>query len=319
MSTYIDIAISLIAVYVAFSLLVSWVNEQLATAMQWRANNLKDGIAHMFGGDNGVVNQIYAHPLIAATIKDGKDPQYISPRQFSAALISCLETEAKVADAGRILSVDAQWAIKQLPSGALRSGLQSIYDQAGRDYTLFIHGIENWYDDQMDRISGWYRQHTSRVILIVAAIVVPLLNIDTISIVKQVSCESGLRAAIAGQIEKNPNVTEQEIVQNVFANISVGWRTSREVQPCPAGGGATPSASSDKKAVTTPAQAVLHWQVARWYFWSFWLLKVLGLALTTVALAQGAPFWFDLLKSIVNVRNAGNVPAPAQPPPARAA
>jgi hypothetical protein len=38
------------------------------------------------------------------------------------------------------------------------------------------------------------------------------------------------------------------------------------------------------------------------------LLKLLGWTFTIVALALGAPFWFDLLGTIVNVRNAGSVP-----------
>ncbi|MGH9495065.1 MAG: hypothetical protein ACRD3B_08720 [Candidatus Sulfotelmatobacter sp.] len=40
----------------------------------------------------------------------------------------------------------------------------------------------------------------------------------------------------------------------------------------------------------------------------WWLLKLLGLAATTLAVSQGAPFWFDLLQKAVNVRLSGNAP-----------
>jgi hypothetical protein len=43
-----------------------------------------------------------------------------------------------------------------------------------------------------------------------------------------------------------------------------------------------------------------------------WLLKFLGILLTAVASSQGAPFWFDLLKKIVNVRLTGLNPSEAQ-------
>ena len=36
-----------------------------------------------------------------------------------------------------------------------------------------------------------------------------------------------------------------------------------------------------------------------------WLIKLFGLFITGVAAAQGAPFWFDILKNVINVRNAG--------------
>ncbi|MEU7908022.1 hypothetical protein [Actinoplanes sp. NPDC049118] len=41
-----------------------------------------------------------------------------------------------------------------------------------------------------------------------------------------------------------------------------------------------------------------------------WLLKLLGLALTAAAAAIGAPFWFDLLNRLVNLRSTGRRPGP---------
>lgn len=44
---------------------------------------------------------------------------------------------------------------------------------------------------------------------------------------------------------------------------------------------------------------------------------LLGWMLSGIAIAMGAPFWFDLLSKIVNVRNTGSKPkqAPEQTPP----
>ena len=40
-----------------------------------------------------------------------------------------------------------------------------------------------------------------------------------------------------------------------------------------------------------------------------WLTKLLGLVITGAAAAQGAPFWFDILKKFVNVRGTGTNPS----------
>jgi hypothetical protein len=40
-----------------------------------------------------------------------------------------------------------------------------------------------------------------------------------------------------------------------------------------------------------------------------WLAKILGMLITGGAAAQGAPFWFDILKKMVNVRGTGANPA----------
>jgi hypothetical protein len=40
---------------------------------------------------------------------------------------------------------------------------------------------------------------------------------------------------------------------------------------------------------------------------SIWI-TILGWLITAVALSAGAPFWFDMLKRLVNIRNAGIKP-----------
>jgi hypothetical protein len=42
-----------------------------------------------------------------------------------------------------------------------------------------------------------------------------------------------------------------------------------------------------------------------------WLLKLLGWLITVFALSFGAPFWFDVLGKVVNMRSSGPKPAGA--------
>jgi hypothetical protein len=48
--------------------------------------------------------------------------------------------------------------------------------------------------------------------------------------------------------------------------------------------------------------------------WTFFWAKLLGLLLTTFALSLGAPFWFDTLNKIINIRAAGRAPATTPAP-----
>jgi len=41
-----------------------------------------------------------------------------------------------------------------------------------------------------------------------------------------------------------------------------------------------------------------------------WLAKIIGLLLTGAAISLGAPFWFDLLNKVVNLRATGKKPEP---------
>jgi hypothetical protein len=44
-----------------------------------------------------------------------------------------------------------------------------------------------------------------------------------------------------------------------------------------------------------------------------WLAALVGWALIALAVSQGAPFWFDLLNKLVNLRSTGQRPTVPQP------
>jgi hypothetical protein len=49
-----------------------------------------------------------------------------------------------------------------------------------------------------------------------------------------------------------------------------------------------------------------------------WLVKVLGWLVTGLAVSLGAPFWFDLLNRVVDLRGAGRRPeSTPEPAPAK--
>ena len=39
-----------------------------------------------------------------------------------------------------------------------------------------------------------------------------------------------------------------------------------------------------------------------------WPNKLIGLLLTTFAISLGAPFWFDILNKVINLRSSGKAP-----------
>jgi hypothetical protein len=50
-------------------------------------------------------------------------------------------------------------------------------------------------------------------------------------------------------------------------------------------------------------------------FWSIWPARLLGWMLTILAISLGAPFWFDMLNKLVNIRSAGKSPDEAAKTP----
>lgn len=90
--TIIDIAISLIFVYLILSLLASEIQELLTTLLQWRAVHLKESIEGLLAGDNQgeditkvreLSNQIYDNPLVKGLNQEAKGFLARLPRKFS--------------------------------------------------------------------------------------------------------------------------------------------------------------------------------------------------------------------------------------------
>lgn len=75
-----------------------------------------------------------------------------------------------------------------------------------------------------------------------------------------------------------------------------------------AGAGATAAAAQDS---TNRAAAGTHLRPSvpsNRGEWLAFLVKLVGLILTAIAVSLGAPFWFDMLNKIINIRSAGRAP-----------
>jgi hypothetical protein len=77
-------------------------------------------------------------------------------------------------------------------------------------------------------------------------------------------------------------------------------------------GAALSTSSSTQQAVSTLLGSGLTFT---WYHgFTWWTLA--GLFVSWLAVSLGAPFWFDVLKTFISVRNAGPKPQPSQAAPA---
>ncbi|HYK54739.1 MAG TPA: hypothetical protein VEV38_14550 [Candidatus Eremiobacteraceae bacterium] len=288
--TLVNVAISLVAVYLSFSLLASWVNEQIAAGLRWRSGTLSSGILRMLD-DVKLRDSFYAHPLIVcACSPKNRPPSYISPGQFSMALIGTI-TE------GRFLAADAtstlasiQQAVRDLPDHMkVKQTLIALLNGADGDLQKFQSGVERWFDDQMTRVSGWYRRLTVRSLFIIGAVLVVILNVDTI---KMIPAFGASPIALNCQMQSSSQQGSADaadldcVSAATLQRLRLGW-------------------SDEWTADSKPESAFA--------FAGWGGLKLLGVALTACAIALGAPFWFDILKQLVNVRNAGERPAASKP------
>ncbi len=288
-SQVLEVVIGLTLIYLVLSIGCSGIKEVIASIFSLRANTLADGIRSMLkNGPNDYTAKVFAHPLIAGTAPEGQRPSYISARMFSAALLDIIAP----ADPHRPRTMQSlRSGVSQIPDAKLRATLLNIVDSAGGDVEAARLKVEHWFDDTMARVSGWYKRQAQKIIFAAGLILCAAVNADTLMIVKELWSDQALRSAVVAQAEKKvqsgapaDSASQTGSLQQVAGEIReantppIGWsRDANDIRAWPNGLG---------------AQA----------------LKVLGILLSSFAIVMGAPFWFDMLNNIINLRSSGNPP-----------
>jgi|SRR5829696_230531 len=166
----------------------------------------------------------------------------------------------------------------------MRQPLKSLLEDAAGNLDQFRLNLEDWFNQAMGRVSGFYKRKVQIALLVYALLLAAILNIDTVTLGRSLWTNGVVRQAVvaaAGQQDNQAPGDVAEAVRNVSdLNVPLGWSSGPAGDPrrLPAGLGG-------------------------------WLLKLLGLLLTVLALSLGSEFWFQLLNKLINLRSTGPPPA----------
>ena len=291
MLTALNVVIGLAAVYMAFSLLTSSLNEAISRALSLRANTLKAGIGRMLG-DANLLSEFYKQPsVVSAQSKDTQGPSYLSASQFSLAVTGLLNTAWIIGQTGVSAFTTVTANVNALPDSRLKQVLSAILAQSGADVGQFVGGVESWFNDEMDRVSGWYRRSAQVWLFVLGALLAVAFNVDTLRLAQTfTSVPLGIDPT---KISSDTSTSEKYAEQFVLSHVTLGWKSHGYCAP-------TDTDINDVcDAVPTGSIKDNGW---------WWFYKVIGMVLTAIALSLGAPFWFDTLSRFVNVRAAGPPP-----------
>lgn len=195
---------------------------------------------------------------------------------------------------------------------SLRSLLAGINEYASEaDHALAVGrtNVETWFDNSMDRLSGWYRRWAQKIAFIIALVIAVAFNVDSIYIAQELWRNPAMREATSAYIDDfvAKNTPSETATAGTEANTDTNAATASQLNPSdinlgeirmqletiayPTGWNQLPQ--EKESAANKPTSSL------------FWLIKLFGWLITAGAAMQGAPFWFDLLKKLVNVRSTG--------------
>ena len=249
-STLLEVAIGVVFVYLLVSLLCSALNELIEAWLKYRARYLELGITKLLGNP-GLAKQFFEHPLIKPL---GERPSYIPARTFSLALWNIATTGAGTAAGVTQKIEDIRKTIQDLPDDGYKNikvSLLTLIDEAGNDINKSRANIEAWYDDAMDRVSGWYKRHTHIILIVIGLLASFALNIDTIQITKALLYNDTLRKSVADAAEKYINENPQPTpTPTAKPSSSPSPAAAQNASPTAT---ATPGASPSPSPSTTPS------------------------------------------------------------------
>jgi hypothetical protein len=339
----LEVAIGLFFGYLVLSFVVTAANEMSAAWFRRRAWMLRKGITQLLNDDE-LAARFYDHPMIQGVSSPpgllsrvpllqglvGRGPSYIKARTFTIALLDVVQSEP-------VLRAGAA-------GDGVRRTLALLEREAGGDPVKFRANVETWFNDSMERVSGWYRRRTQVLLLFWAAAITVATNADSLVIAKALWRDPALRQSLVARAEQYaaeqqqaPDTAPVVVVNDGapappplppdqqadvdFAEASAQYDAAladlAELQ-LPIGWEAPSAlAESDTGIRLVTDTAVDDWPGAIWEPGgvSRWMQALdqhlIGWLLTMLAVSLGAPFWFDMLNRLISIRGAGRAPPEA--------
>ena len=373
-SVVLDVVIGLVFIYLLYSLLATIIQELLASSFSLRAKILERAIVRMLEDGNNITSRLkgiiylfkktgnggdvnsasftfYNHPLIKFLGENKNKPSYINKETFSKVLIDLLRgDQIKPGDDIRPLIQKAldnkttNWGLAKISDETL-SYLKSIWADAQGDIEKFRGYLENWFDETMERATGWYKKHTQVILFFIGLIIAIVFNVDTIKIVEKLEKDPKLREQMVQQADafvkahpdldkelikqkqslenlrnevtkkENP-IKDQDSLQNIKSMAGLDSSNLKSYQILVAKRDslfdrADSLMKNDIKNVNGVIGIGLNsYDCPSCDFWCF-LKSLLGWIITALALSLGAPFWFDLLNKLMKLRNSIATTPPA--------
>lgn len=170
---------------------------------------------------------------------------------------------------------------------AVLDSLGSFGATVERATTQAYDRFQRWFGSGQDRAEQWFQIHVRMVTIVAAVVVSVFLQLDTVEIYDKLRHEPKLVEAL---VKAAPGTLEQGAA--VQGQLDADARKKA-------------FADFKEKIDSTGFELLPRGWFARWPAEKLWWFNHLfGLALSAGLLTLGAPFWFNLLKNLTNLRPA---------------
>lgn len=277
-SVILDVGAGVIFAFLGVSLATSAITEAITSFFKLRQSTLVAGLQLLLNDKAGVglarnlLNHALVNPLgdgLANNVAELTErPAYIDAQHFATGLLDVIRHQE--AQPPKPVAT----AIADIENPQIKRTLQALWTQAGNDEAKFRQAIGDWFDASMERVGGLYKRKTQFISFFVALGVAVLLNIDALHMTRELWIHPGQAQMLAAAAAKD-GATAQQVLSQLETRSLISWDHFT---------------GSDRDPSQQPFGFVF--MIVGW-------LVVAGAALF------GAPFWFDALQRITQLRGVG--------------
>lgn len=308
----LELVIGLVFIYFLLGLVCTVVREILDNLLNYRAKNLESWLRDTF--EDGLSSKLLKHKLLDGLTSKNRRASYFPTRVFINALLDEINSEKGEAVPYNIDSIKEKIkASELLPKEFKRTLLQSISESRG-DMKKFKNDLGNWFDQAMIRITGTYKKHSQKALVLISFVLVVAFNADTITLSKYFHDNPVQRKAMVDKIDR---MVEYGELETLYQQVESGKDSTLQAASTPIDSLKVEIQTfNDLNASLMSYDLPLGWGPLTFVQFQSnpkklgWILRKLsGLLLTTLAVSIGAPFWYDVLNKLVNLRSSGELPS----------
>jgi hypothetical protein len=336
----VDVAIGVAFLYLLLTFCASAFVELVSTTLNWRAQMLHDSIQNMLNSSCLItVRDIYSNPQVLALCRGGAartwvdlfepfgwridghgtPPSYIAPDIFSGAVLDGLMHRAldwgvvRTLDLSPLGTIQLIQGLLNAPPGerndcteramrkdALRAILETTLATQGASIQALRFSLEHWFNDTMDRTSGWYKRRSQACLLMIGICLAFSCNVNTITVARWLwEGDAARQAAISAAttyVNQHPSASDDK------SAMTLGPKKKPEET-------AAIRVTNVAQQLSALSYPIGWYSLSQTSFSIFSLFTyIAGALITGIAISMGSTFWFDAVQSLIKLRGTGPKP-----------
>ena len=282
-STVLEVAIGLVFCFASVALITSSIYEAISSWLDLRSKTLFTGIKDLLNANDpknsdskDSINQklvlgIYNNAL-ASPLGKG-DVTAINDIKVKPSYIDSKHFALALIETIQSIPGDFERLghdIDAVKDDQIRKLLKGIYETSGGEIAKIHSNLASWFDAGMDRVSGSYKRQSQLWCFVIAFLISALFNIDSFHLFSTL-----WQQPIVEQISAPENASmaldKIKLLPIGWSHITIDWSHKTEL-------------------IVTVLTISIGWLI------------------TASASLFGGPFWFDILKVLINLRGTGVKP-----------